>query len=245
MAKHITMPDPQRNLLLDSLESRQLFDAASIAMLGAEFAIGTTSDALEPVQVADVAHAAASPSSEDPSSEDTAKFARGDLNLDHAIDARDIDLLGQMVHADNAPVDASAFARFDLNSDGVIDAADIDVLVHDVLGVEFGDANLDGRVDRTDASIMFSNMFGRGGWADGDFTCDGTVDGQDMILWNSNKNFVAASESFASRSATVLGDFNFDGQVDAADIDMLKRPAARCNATRCYVRPHGQWVCGS
>jgi len=51
-----------------------------------------------------------------------------------------------------------------------------------------GDANLDGTVDGQDFLLWNSSKFQSGAsWADGDFDGDGITDGQDFLIWNANK----------------------------------------------------------
>ena len=158
-----------------------------------------------------------------PSNELTPQAAPGDFNRDGSIDAVDIDML---CHATNNPSANDEFdARFDLNGDGEVSHGDVEMLVQDIIGTDFGDANLDGRIDDVDAKLVFSNMFSAAsGWSSGDFTCDGIVDGQDFIVWNSNKlNFTprAAVSAATEDARNMVGDFNGDGAVNDLDIDLL------------------------
>ena len=51
-----------------------------------------------------------------------------------------------------------------------------------------GDANGDGTVDGQDFIIWNANKFTGGtDWITGDFNGDGVTDGQDFIIWNANK----------------------------------------------------------
>jgi hypothetical protein len=83
---------------------------------------------------------------------------------------------------------------FDLDGSlGAANQADLDHLIHNVLGTNYGDANLDGAVDGTDFGIWQLNRFNTfQSWEFGDFTCDGVNDGSDFNVWNENK-FVAAA----------------------------------------------------
>ncbi len=76
----------------------------------------------------------------------------------------------------------------DLNVDGVVNDLDLTLLIEEVFGTLAGDANLDGSVDGEDFVIWNSHKFTSGnGWADGDFNGDSIVDGVDFTIWNSNK----------------------------------------------------------
>ncbi len=125
----------------------------------------------------------------------------GDFNLDGDIDANDIDLL-----AANA---GSSDPFYDLNGDSVVDFSpspagdlltDSDVLVRQILGAEYGDANLDGMVDIDDLSAL-SGGFGTGsGWAAGDFNGSGAVDIDDLSTLSGSFGFNAAVPVFAAKS---------------------------------------------
>jgi subtilisin family serine protease len=92
----------------------------------------------------------------------------GDYDGNRVVNAHDIDLLFDNL-GNGAP--------YDLDGDADADFADVDELVHDILGTEYGDANLDGRVDGDDEAILAA-YGGPGGWAEGDF------DGDDWITTN-------------------------------------------------------------
>ena len=65
-----------------------------------------------------------------------------------------------------------------------------------------GDANLDGKVDGTDFTLMAANFNDTvtNGWDQGDFNYDGTVNGADFVLLANNFN------QFASQSAVAADD---------------------------------------
>ncbi|MDB5328442.1 MAG: hypothetical protein JWM57_4011, partial [Phycisphaerales bacterium] len=74
----------------------------------------------------------------------------------------------------------------DLNVDGAVTQADVDVLVRTVFGTNYGDADLNGKVDFNDF-LSIQNHFGQqGGWAFGDFTGDGKVDFNDFLQLQNN-----------------------------------------------------------
>ncbi|MBI85123.1 MAG: hypothetical protein CMJ81_18160, partial [Planctomycetaceae bacterium] len=80
---------------------------------------------------------------------------------------------------------------FDLVPDGTIDQQDVDWLVHDIMGREYGDANLDGRIDLADYSTLAGNFDPVGanpdlGWSQGDFNGDGKIDLSDYMTLASN-----------------------------------------------------------
>lgn len=70
----------------------------------------------------------------------------------------------------------------------------MDYLIHHCLGTEYGDGNLDGRVDIADYTI-WADGFGteNPGWADGDYNGDGEVGAADYSVWADNFNFGTTS----------------------------------------------------
>ncbi len=96
-------------------------------------------------------------------------WLRGDIDESGTIDAADIDGL----YAAFSPSNGNP--RFDLNGNGSVNQLDVDVLVTTILGTQYGDANLDGIVDRADVAALAGNFGGPGGWAAGNF--DGSASG--------------------------------------------------------------------
>ena len=100
----------------------------------------------------------------------------------------------------NATVDASdidqIYANFgqaagvwDLNGDGVVNQADVDCFVKTILHTNYGDANLDCKVDFYDfQQVMYNWQSQNAGWAHGDFNGDGVVDYNDFQLLLNNWN---------------------------------------------------------
>lgn len=93
----------------------------------------------------------------------------------------------------------------DMNGDLVIDQCDVTEVVN-ILETAYGDANLDGVVDSADLAIVNANFGQPGGWAQGDFNGNGTVDAQDR-QW--------------VRAVTNTGDENEDGVVDFTDLNRI------------------------
>ena len=88
--------------------------------------------------------------------------------------------------------------EFDLTGDGSVNEDDLAAWLveggannpNETGGNPFlpGDANLDGTVDGVDFLVWNSNKFtSNAAWCSADFTADGTVDGADFLVWNSNK----------------------------------------------------------
>ena len=120
---------------------------------------------------------------------------RGNINGQFGTDAYDIDAEYQRI----GKTGDNWFE--DLNVDGVVSKADVDTLVHTVFGTNYGDANLDGKVDFNDF-LAVQNHFGQqGGWDFGDFTGDGKVDFNDFLQLQNN--FGAGTTVTASEVAAM------------------------------------------
>ena len=109
---------------------------------------------------------------------------------DGVVNADDIDALFGAIN--DATLPAAAEEALDLNGDDVLTQADADFLVTGVIGTAFGDANLDGRVNLQDFTVL-ANNFGDddAGFASGDFNGDGRVNLQDFTLLANNFGFAA------------------------------------------------------
>jgi hypothetical protein len=117
-------------------------------------------------------------------------FLAGDFNMDGLFDCADIDSLV------NEVASGTHTASFDLTGDGLVDPADVTEWLSLAGAANLasgnpylpGDANLDGSVDGSDFNIWNSNKFSAvAAWCSGDFSADGSVDGSDFNVWNSNK----------------------------------------------------------
>ena len=105
----------------------------------------------------------------------------------------------------------------DFDNNGMLEGDDIDALVAAIAGGSMNvlfDLTGDGLVNQDDlmewlAIAGAANLPSGNPYLVGDATLDGFVDGQDFILWNSNK--------FTSLAAWTGGDFNADGFVDGQD----------------------------
>ena len=101
----------------------------------------------------------------------------GDFNGDSTVDVTDIDLLFDEIAA------GTHDDAYDLTGDGYVNQADADEMIHNILGTEYGDANLDGEVDAGDLSLMAGSwQMCPGTWAAGEFTGDGCVGAEDLSL---------------------------------------------------------------
>ncbi len=123
---------------------------------------------------------------------------------------------------------------YDVNGDGQLTVADLQTWVLDIKGTLFGDSNLDFVVDGQDFIIWNSNKFSATSlWSHGDFNADGVVDGQDFIIWNTNK--------FMTATGGQLGDFDGDGDLDGMDVDALSTAIATGSGNLAYdVNRDGQ-----
>lgn len=118
----------------------------------------------------------------------------GDFNLDGEVDASDIDMLGEVIRQGGDPN-----PLYDLTNDGLVDGNDMDHLVRNILGTEYGDANLDQVVNSLDFAEWAHRRFQFDtGWAAGDFNYDGLTDGRDFVIWNAHKGVGQLPETAAS-----------------------------------------------
>ncbi|HWP39703.1 MAG TPA: dockerin type I domain-containing protein, partial [Tepidisphaeraceae bacterium] len=126
-----------------------------------------------------------------------AEVRRGDLNGDHLTDATDIDTLYTSF--------GSTAWLYDLDADGGgADQQGLDTLVRRIFLTEYGDANLDQRVDVRDLYLLASHWqtLGSARWSAGDFTGDGLVNQADLNLLATYWQF----HTPGAASATVMAD---------------------------------------
>merc|ERR1712138_329256 len=77
---------------------------------------------------------------------------------------------------------------FDLTGDGSVNQADVEELVSRIMGIPFGDSDLNGVFDSTDFVQVFTrgqyedSIDGNSGWADGDWNCDGDFTFSDLVV---------------------------------------------------------------
>jgi hypothetical protein len=106
----------------------------------------------------------------------------GDFDGDQHVDGKDLDLFCQALKQ------SSSEADYDLNDDGQLNSDDRDVMVRDILGTNYGDADLNGVFDSGDLVHVFQfgqyedNVPGNSKWDNGDFNCDGDFDSGDLVL---------------------------------------------------------------
>ena len=103
---------------------------------------------------------------------------------------------------------------FDLNGDGVATFAfspsgvssDSDYLIRTILGTEYGDATLDGRVSLLDLDTLGQNFDQAGTWAQGDFSGNGNVSLLDLDILGQLFGFEAGASIAAFFRAPVTVD---------------------------------------
>ncbi len=147
----------------------------------------------------------------------------GDFNDDRAVDQVDIDRLCSTIHS------GQATGEFDLNADGTVDFADREYLVRQILGTDYGDANLDRTFDSTDLLLLFQRgeyedrLPNNSGWADGDFNCDGDFDSADLLLALQTGTYERGpmAVSIASMSPSATADGQIAAAVDVALSDLI------------------------
>ena len=119
----------------------------------------------------------------------------GDIDADGEIGAQDIVAL-------YANLGGTPNLSTDLNNDGEVNQQDVAILVHDILDTEFGDVNLDRKIDNTDFGFILGNFEAQGvGWDAGDMNGDGRVNNTDF-------GFVLGNFGF-SNAASVAADVVF------------------------------------
>ena len=99
----------------------------------------------------------------------------GDFDGNGLVNAADVDALATAVRL------GAGGALFDLNNDGQVTfeinapgGSDSDYLIRTILGTEYGDANLDGKVDITDLDLLGQSYGAESGWLFGDFNGSAT-----------------------------------------------------------------------
>jgi hypothetical protein len=107
------------------------------------------------------------------------RLAPGDVNQDRALTAADIDLVLRNPGNGN----------YDIDGDLLNNRFDADMLVHTIFGTEYGDANLDGRINALDFNALASGYGSTNGWAKGDFNGDGIVNSADFVVMSGNFGF--------------------------------------------------------
>jgi hypothetical protein len=173
-------------------------------------------------------------------------WPQGDVNHDNAVNAQDIDLT--YAHfGDNT-------GQYDLNGDGVANQADVDYLVKNVLHTNYGDANLDRKIDFADFQVLLDHWQNSGaGWAKGDFTGDGKVDFSDFQKLLDNWNpagfdaeataAVATQPFLAATSQAVTAAVSVSAASAVSGLLSSGGPHAGLERRRVAVDPGGRPAC--
>jgi len=147
----------------------------------------------------------------------------GDINDDEIWTSEDLDLLFDGLGT------VTQGGAYDLvNSDGIANMDDVAYWLRNIMGTEYGDADLDGRVSFLDIERIAANFNQAGDWADGDFNNDAIVDQLDLDIL---EDFYAPHEADAqltfqeavtlaglTSAPVLLGDCNLDRVVNFLDI---------------------------
>ncbi len=156
---------------------------------------------------------------------------RGDLTGDGVVNVDDVNTL---LHALGAEAGTAAVAGGDLDGDGAVGRSDLDTLLRDILATEYGDANLDGRVDLDDLTLL-GTQYGQAvtGWAQGDFTGDGVVDLDDLTILGTHYGFAAQSTASApAPSAPATASASQDPSADEHAFATTAAPDGAMEGTR-------------
>lgn len=88
----------------------------------------------------------------------------------------------------------STLWKYDLDSSGgPANASDLRIMVYSILGTEFGDANVDGKINTVDFNSLAGNFGLNSGavWSQGNFNVDGKVDSTDFNVLLSHYGYSA------------------------------------------------------
>jgi len=102
----------------------------------------------------------------------------GDMNGDRVLDHQDIDLLYDNLGGPGVP----SAPIYDLDGDGDADIDDMTYLVRTILGSEFGDFNLDMKLNEIDLTVLATYFNTTGNWSTGDASGDGFIDLTDLTI---------------------------------------------------------------
>jgi hypothetical protein len=121
----------------------------------------------------------------------------GDCDGDGSVTPADIDTMTLMTNG------GTYDSQYDFDGSGTLDSSDRMFLITTLLGVSFGDSDLDGRTGLADVMTVRRNLGTAGGWAQGDFNGDGMVTRADLATLVSNLGSATAALASAPGSVVV------------------------------------------
>lgn len=180
-----------------------------------------------------------------PISSNVKLFEYGDVNLDGEVNTKDVNLIQRYASGDTEAISKTGQAYADLNGDENIDNVDSLILLRHLAGwkeykvlpldsdtkvYEYGDVNLDGKVDVKDVIAIIKiidNPSGSGSDSPyADLNEDGKIDETDRLIllrhlagWNEYQSLPLSNDF----QVFECGDVNLDGKVDTKDVVLLLR----------------------
>ncbi|MEX2186391.1 MAG: lamin tail domain-containing protein [Pirellulales bacterium] len=155
----------------------------------------------------------------------------GDVNVSGGVDAADIDFLYEAIAV------GSADPHFDLNGDSVVDRGDVDHLVHTIFGTQYGDANLDGLVDRSDAAALSQNFGKAALWSTGDFDGDRLATLADLAMLQSSMSPPLSPVASSPAAAVVRVASRLNAPTTTVETDSPQLAARRVPRIRPLALP--------
>lgn len=127
-----------------------------------------------------------------------------DFDDDGDTDAEDISQMQLAVFLWKAGLGGD-LEKYDLSGDDQINDTDMDILIHQLFETEYGDANLDGKVNLEDLAKLATNFDQTNvGWGEGDFTGDREVDLSDLAKLATNYGFNGAGSGSGAAEQLVI-----------------------------------------
>ncbi|MCA9197040.1 MAG: CotH kinase family protein [Planctomycetales bacterium] len=130
----------------------------------------------------------------------------GDFDGSGEVDVLDLNLL--LAALRNPQFDPT----YDVTQDGQLDSHDRDVMVESIMGIEYGDSNLDGVFDSQDLVLVFQYEEYEDGvsqnsiWQSGDWNGDGDFTSQDFVVAFQRSSYIANSLRFAEPARLVTSN---------------------------------------
>lgn len=146
----------------------------------------------------------------------------GDIDGSGTVTTTDIDMLTTMVQL------GTFDSHYDLDDSGTVDMNDRSFLITTLLGISFGDTNLDGRAGLADLMTVQRNLGKAGGWGQGDFDGNGIVTRADLAALLGG--FGAGATTLAAPQAVVVSAAPTPADPRRAVAPAAPRDAARVDA---------------